>query len=269
MSKTKEAKGTAPKSNAPLLIIGLVAIIAVIGGWYWFSSTKSAPKANSNSAAANAANKPKTQTIPSTAPPGANPPNQAGSPTAAITLEEFADFQCGSCAAANPILNEIKSTYGSRIRFIFRNYPLSIAAHDKAYDAAVAAEAAGLQGKFWEMQNLLFTNQQAWSTAPAYKQMWKDYAGKIGLDVTKWENDMAGMAAKGRVDADIARGKAAGVNSTPSLFLNGTLIPYAEMNLAGLKKIIDGELANTAPAANAAAPAANTAAPANSANSGK
>lgn len=269
MSKTNEAKGTAPKSNTPLLIIGLVAIIAVVGGWYWFSTSKSAPKTNTNSTTANSQTKPKTQTIPPNAPAGANPPNQAGSPTASITLEEFADFQCGSCAAANPILNEIKSTYGSRIRFIFRNYPLSIAAHDKAYDAAVAAEAAGLQGKFWEMQNLLFTNQQAWSTAPAYKQMWKEYASKIGLDVTKWENDMTGMAAKGRVDADIARGKAAAVNSTPSLFLNGTMIPYAEMTLAGLKKIIDAELANAAPAANSSAPAANIAAPSNASNAGK
>lgn len=261
MSKTKEAKGTAPKSNAPLLIIGLVAIVAVVGGWYWFTSSKPAPKANTNTAAnsANAANKPKVASIPPNAPAGATPPNQAGSPTAAVTLEEFADFQCGSCAVANPVMNEIKSIYGSRIRFIFRNYPLAIAAHDKAYDAAVAAEAAGMQGKFWDMQNLLFQNQQAWTTSPTYKQMWKEYAGKIGIDVAKWESDMAGIAAKSRVDADMARGKAAAVNSTPSLFINGVSVPYTEMNVQGLKRIIDAELANSAPAAPAAPAASNTA----------
>lgn len=267
MSNTKETKGEAPKSNAPLLIIGLVAIIAVVGGWYYFTTAKSTPKANSNQAnnAANSANKAKATTIPPNAPAGANPPNQAGSQTASVTLEEFADFQCGSCGAAHPTMNEIKSIYGSRIRFIFRNYPLSIAAHDKAYEAAVAAEAAGLQGKFWDMQNLLFTNQQAWTAAPTYKQIWKDYATKIGLDINKWENDMAGIQAKGRVDADIARGKAAGVNSTPSLFINGSLVPYSDMTVQSLKGLIDAELqkaspANAAPAQPAAnAPAANAA----------
>jgi len=61
--------------------------------------------------------------------------------------------------------------------------------HDKAYDAAVAADAAGLQGKFWDMQNILFNNQTAWTTDANYKQTWKGYADKIGLDVAKWEND--------------------------------------------------------------------------------
>ncbi|MFT3744039.1 MAG: thioredoxin domain-containing protein [Pyrinomonadaceae bacterium] len=200
--------------------------------------------------------------IPPNAPPGASPPNMAGSATAAVTLEEFADFQCGSCAAAHPVMNEIKSLYGSRIKFVYRNNPLAIPAHDKAYEASVAAEAAGLQGKFWDMQNLLFTNQQAWTAAPTYKTMWKDYATKIGIDVAKWENDIAGIAAKGRVDADLARGKAIGVNSTPTLYINGTAVPYSEMSVPKLKTIIDGELAKSTGAKEepAAAPAANAAA---------
>lgn len=244
-----------------MLIIGLVAVVAIVGGWYYFSTAKSAPKTNSNSVAnsSNSANQPKTSAIPPNAAPGANPPNQSGSPSALVTLEEFADFQCGSCAVAHPVMNEIKSTYGSRIRFVFRNYPLSIAAHDKAYEAAVAVEAAGMQGKFWDMQNLLFTNQQAWTASPTYKQMWKDYATRIGLDVAKWENDMAGIAAKSRVDADIARGKSIGVNSTPSVYLNGAAVPYSEVNVTALRALIDAELAKNSPSA---APASN-AAPAN------
>ena len=261
MTKTKEAKGVAPKTNAPLLIIGLVAVVAIVGGWYYFSSAKSAPKANSNTAAnsANSASKPKTASIPPNAPPGANPPNQAGSPAALVTLEEFADFQCGSCAVAHPVMSEIKSIYGTRIRFVFRNYPLSIAAHDKAYEAAVAAEAAGMQNKFWDLQNMLFSNQQTWTAAPTYKQIWKDYAAKIGLDVARWENDMAGIAAKSRVDSDIARGKAIGVNSTPTLFINGNAVGFADMNVQSLKGMIDAELAKSGPASTTAAPAANAA----------
>ena len=160
-------------------------------------------------------------------------------------------------------MNEIKSIYGTRIHFIFRNNPLSIPAHDKSYDAAVAAEAAGLQGKFWDMQNLLFSNQQAWTAAPTYKQIWKDYATKIGLDIPKWENDIAGIAAKSRVDSDLTRGKAIGISSTPTLFVNGQPVQFADMNVNALKTIIDGELAKSvpqkdAPAAAQPAAAANT-----------
>ena len=265
MTQEMKSKVNEPKSNTPMLIIGVVFIAALIGGWYLYSTSKKGDAAaNTNTAAGATPAPPKdSKSIQPNAPAGAQPPNMAGSQTAAVSLEEFADFQCGSCAAAHPIMNEIKSLYGSRIKFVYRNNPLSIPAHDKAYEASVAAESAGLQGKFWDMQNLLFTNQQAWTAAPSYKQIWKEYAGKIGIDVAKWENDIAGIAAKGRVDADLARGKAIGVNSTPTLFINGTSVPYSEMTVPKLKVIIDAELqkgtaAKDQPAAAPAANAANT-----------
>ena len=253
------------KSNTPILIIGVVLVVALLAGWYLLSSPKTATNTNGNTAKANAANTTKP-TIPANAPLGANPPNQLGSPTALVTLEEFADFQCPQCGAVNPIMNEIKSTYGSRIRFIFRNFPLAIPAHDKSYDAAVACEAAGMQSpnKFWEMQNLLFTNQRIWTADPNYRTTWKDYAQKIGLDVAKWENDMAGIAAKSRVDEDMRRGKGLGVNSTPTLYLNGVDVPFQQMNVTSLKQLIDAELAKAAPQ-NQSAPAA----PANTGNTNK
>jgi len=249
-----------PKSNAPLLIIGAVLVLAVLGGVLYYGNSKASPVAKKTDAnSTNAANKPKANTIPANAPPGANPPNAVGAPSATVSLEEFADFQCPQCGNKHAVMNEIKSMYGSRIYFVYRNYPLKIPAHDKAYDAAVAAEAAGMQGKFWDMQNLLFQNQQAWTAAPTYKQMWKEYAGRIGLDVNKWENDMAGIAAKGRVDADLQRGNSIGVNSTPTLYINGTALPFEQMTVDGIKQIIDAELQKgsgqkpAAPAANAAA----------------
>ncbi len=248
-----------PKSNAPLLIIGAVLVVALLGGWYWFSTTK--PSTNTAAATPKAGSTPaKPAGIPAGAPAGATPPNQYGSPTATVKLEEFADFQCPQCAATHPVLNEIKAAYGSRIHFIFRDFPLDIPAHDKSYDAAVAAEAAGMQNssKFWEMQNLLFTNQKVWTADPNYKQIWKDYAAKIGLDVDKWETDMAGLPAKQRVNDDKARGKGAGINSTPTLFINNVEVPFAQMNLNGIKTIIDAELAKAAPGQQPA-PAANTA----------
>lgn len=181
-----------------------------------------------------------------------------GSPTALVTVEEFADFQCGACAGAHPTMKEIQSIYGNRIKFIFRNFPLSM--HDKAYDAAVAAEAAGMQGRLWDMQNQLFTNQQAWDRSPNYKQLWAGYAEKVGLNVEKWQSDMIGLGAKQRVDADLARGKALNVSSTPTVFINGTSIPFPDINVTSLRRIIDGELqkaaaqnqqaANASPASN-------------------
>ena len=265
MANEIKSKSIEPKSNLPLLIIGAVLVGAVIGGAWYYNSAKSKPVTDPKDTPA-ANNAAKKDTIPPNAPAGATPPNMAGSATAAVTLEEFADFQCGSCAAANPILSEIKSLYGSRIKFIFRNYPLSIPAHDKSYEAAVAAESAGLQGKFWDMQHQLFSNQQAWTAAPSYKQIWKGYAEKLGLDTAKWEADMAGIAAKGRVDADLARGKAAGVNSTPTLFINGTAMPYSEMAVPKLKAIIDAELQKSGAQKEQPVAASNAAGPANAAN---
>ncbi len=240
-----------------MLIIGGVLVAVLLVGWYMISSAKTPVNGNVNKAA-NSANTAKVPTVPLNAPAGATPPNLAGSPTAAVTVEEFADFQCGSCAAAHPTMNEIKSMYGSRIKFIFRNYPLAIPAHDKSYDAAVAAEAAGLQGKFWDMQNQLFTNQQVWTANPDYKRVWNEYAQKIGLDMAKFSSDMAGIAAKGRVDADMARGKGLNVNSTPTVYINGVSIPYTELKVDRLRTIIDAEIAKgSAPAAKPAAATSN------------
>jgi protein-disulfide isomerase len=209
-----------------------------------------------------APNKPAGNSIPVGAPVGAQPPTQAGSPTASVTLEEFADFSCPQCALKNPVLTEIRTMYGTRIHFIFRNYPLDIQGHEKSYDAAIAAQAAGFQGKFWEMENILFTNQKTWTADPNYKQVWKGYAGQIGLDVNKWEDDCLGLPAKNRVDADKQRATTIGVNSTPTLYINNVEFPFAQMTVDGLKTAIDAELAK-APTGNQPAANAGNSAPAN------
>ncbi|HTK27814.1 MAG TPA: thioredoxin domain-containing protein [Pyrinomonadaceae bacterium] len=242
------------QSGTPLIIIGIVLVIVVLGGWYMYSSSKSAPRKAANNATPGAT--PKIATIPPNAPPGATPPNMLGSPTASVTVEEFADFQCPSCGSTHPILKQIQSMYGSRIKFIFRNFPLPM--HDKSYDAAVAAEAAGMQGKFWDMHNQLFTNQKTWSADPNYREVWAGYAQKIGLDVEKWKNDMAGLPAKSRVDADLQRGRGLNINTTPTVFIDDKQVPYPEVTVEGLKNIIDSELQNAQQSqAKPAAPASN------------
>ena len=256
----------------PMAIIGLVLIAAVAGGYYLYSSSQKT--AELNRAAANTATAPNTNRAqPSTvnAPAGAQPPHIMGSPTAAVTVEEFADFQCPACASTHPTMKEIQSIYGNRIKFIFRQFPLAIPAHDKAYEAAIAAEAAGMQGKFWAFQDQLFTNQQAWSQAPNYKELWAGYAEKAGVDVAKFQSDASGTAAKQRVDQDLSRGRGMSVGSTPSIYINGRLVPSPQLSTASLRQLIDAELqrASAAPAATNSNASANTAAAGNSNTEGR
>lgn len=237
--------------NVPLVIIGLVLIVALVGGWLLYSKSKTPANKTTTGNVSNQnraqANRPATPNPINSAPIGAQPPNFLGSQNASVTIEEFADFQCGSCAAQYPVLQEIKSIYGGRIKFIYRHYPLT-QIHQKAYDASVASEAAGLQGsnKFWEMQNLLFTNQATWVAASDHRKVFEDYAQRIGLDVERFKSDMYGMGAKSRVDADMQRGRALNVSSTPTIYVNGTMIDFSQANnVPGLRQIIDAELAKT------------------------
>lgn len=263
------AKETKKGSSAtPLIIIGIVLALAV-GGFYALYSTSKSPNSNTSAAngRANASGTPRSPqggSIPQSAPPGAAIGiNAIGSPNAKVTIEEFADFQCPSCRVAHPVLKDLQSAFAgnSNVRFIFRHFPLPI--HDKSYDAAVAVEAAGMQGtqKFWAMLDRMMSNQQEWMNSQNYRELWRKYAQEIGLDVPKWEEDTAGLAAKGRVDLDIQRARGIGVGSTPSVYINGRLIPFSDVNVPTMKQLIEAEIENvtkaSAPAANANAAPAN------------
>lgn len=227
-------------SGTPLLIIGSVFVIVLIVGWWLYSSSKSKPAIS-----ANPSNTPSTVDKYASAAPGAQPPHILGSPTAAVTVEEFADFQCPTCAVKNPELKQIASIYNNRIKFIFRSFPLT-QMHPKAYDAAVAAESAGMQGKFWEMQNLLFTKQNEWSSSTDHRKLFNDYAQQIGLDVPRYESDFLGLPAKDRVNKDLERARSLQVNSTPSVYINGMQVPFNQMTVDGMRAIIDAELQKAA-----------------------
>jgi protein-disulfide isomerase len=228
---------------------------------YSSSSSSSTPTPTGTSSNSNGAAKPTPQSTPlTTTVAGAQPAHFKGSQNSPVVIEEFVDFQCGTCAAMLPIFNDITSTYGSRIKFIFRNFPLT-QIHPNAYDASVAAEAAGMQGKFWEMQNLLFQNQQRWSTAAGARTLFESYADTIGLDVEKFKADLSGMAAKQRVDADIQRGRSLNINSTPTILINNRPVTPEQMNSVSLKQIIDGELNKMSGGQNQTAPASATKSP--------
>ena len=240
------AKQPQKKSSIVPAVIILVVLALTVGGMaYLYSSSQPAANVASNTNRANASSTPRTQTVPADAPPGAAPVYAKGDPSAIVTVEEFADFQCPSCAGSHPVMKEVEDAFaGNRnVRFIFRHLPLSI--HDKSQEAAAAVEAAGMQGqpKFWSMMDLMLTNQQQWANASNYKEIWRGYAERIGLDVPRWENDASGMAVRGRIDLDVARARAIGVQSTPTVYINNKSIPFSDVNVPTLRRLIEAEIA--------------------------
>lgn len=162
----------------------------------------------------------------------------SGSADAKAVLVEYGDFQCPACAQYYPIVKQIVNDYKDKIRFAFRHFPLS--QHANAKPAAYAAEAAGAQGKFWEMSDLLYTNQAAWSNLPDPTDTFVGYALGLKLDPAKFKNDMNSGEIKGKVDTQYQSGISSGVSFTPSFFLNGALIQPA--NYAEFKGAIEAAL---------------------------
>ncbi len=238
----EETKKETGSGVVPFLIIGGIFLATVVGIW-WISQSDDSSTAQSNTANNNST-QPKDNRIANynNAPAGATPAHFKGSATSPVVIEEFADFQCPTCAVVHPKMNEINAKYGSRVKFIFRNFPLTNI-HPNAYGAAVASEAAGLQGKFWQMQDILFRNQSQWSNSQNAKQQFEDYAQKIGLDVERFSNDMLAMNTKQRVDFDIQRARALNITSTPTVLINGAPVPFQQMEVDQMSTLIDAELA--------------------------
>ena len=163
-----------------------------------------------------------------------------GPAQAPVTLEEFGDFQCPPCGMISGPLLEIEKDYGPKLRVIFRNFPFPN--HQHALEAAYAAEAAGLQGRYWEMHDLLYKEQANWSNAPDAKQLFVSYAKILGLEMDRFETDMAGPTAKARVTADQERGKSLGVIATPSIFINNLGLPPKSLNPTALRAAIEEAL---------------------------
>ena len=164
-----------------------------------------------------------------------------GNPNAPVTMEEFGDFQCPPCGSFAAFAGELLKEYDSRLRIVFRHFPL--AAHEHAREAALAAEAAGLQGHFWEMYDVLYREQAAWSKAPDTRELFESYAGTIGLNVDQFKKDMDGEQAKARVDSDQARAESLGINVTPTIYINGQPVDPKDKNPEGVRAAINAALA--------------------------
>jgi protein-disulfide isomerase len=174
--------------------------------------------------------------------PGASPPRSKGKENAPVTIEEFGDLQCPPCAAMHPELQKIEKEYGERVRIIFRHFPLT-QMHPYALEAAQAVEAAGLQGKFWEMHDWMYVQQDKWTQAPNVRQIFLQQAQNLGLNVEKFRQDMNSAEVKQRIILDYNRGVSLGVTGTPTLFINGKQVTSEQMTDEGIHALINSSLA--------------------------
>jgi protein-disulfide isomerase len=138
-----------------------------------------------------------------------------GKPEAPLVLVEYGDYQCPYCGAAYPIVKQVQKRLGAKLRFVFRNFPLTNM-HPDAQRAAEIAEGAGAQGKFWEMHDYLFEHQASLHDPTFFLT----YARKLKLDAVRFEREVAGHLYLPRIEEDFASGVRSGVNGTPTFFIN-------------------------------------------------
>lgn len=163
-----------------------------------------------------------------------------GTQSSRVTLFEYADFQCPACASYHPVVKQILSEYNGRLKLVSRMFPLTNI-HPKALISGEAAYAAHKQGKFAEMADLLYSNQDTWVNANNHEEIFVDYAKQLELDIDKFRSDMKSKEAEQFVKTQEAEAKNLGLQSTPTFALNGKIIP----NPAGyeeFKKVIEEEL---------------------------
>jgi protein-disulfide isomerase len=169
---------------------------------------------------------------------GAIPPHVQGPQNAPVTLEEFGDFQCPPCGIVHKALKDLEKEYGTRYKLVFREFPLPTA-HKHAVEAAQAAEAADMQGRFWPMHDLLYDNQQAWTPLPDARPAFVAYARSLGMDTDRFTRDMDSTMAASRVALDQARGTSLGVKGTPTIFIDGKEMNPNDMTYLGIRAALD------------------------------
>lgn len=189
-------------------LVVLAVIVVAIGGLFVFTRDKAQAPGSSDSQSSN---------------------HTLGNNAKQVELLEFGDFQCPACAAFHAIVKQVVSKYSNDILYTFKHFPLE-SIHPNARAAARAAEAAGLQGKFFEMHDLLYENQDTWSGSSQPLPIFKSFASTIGLDLNKFEADFASETVNSTINADSAEGKAKNIDGTPTYFLNGEKLNNNEIS---------------------------------------
>jgi len=162
--------------------------------------------------------------------------HKAGAEKADVTIVEFGDFQCPACGRTYPIIKRILEENKNKITFVYRHFPLP--QHKNALLAARAAEAAGSQGKFWEMHDLLFMRQETWSESSEASKIFTSYAEELKLNIDRFSENFSSKTYDAAIQSDKDDGIRLGVNSTPTLFINNKKVTVAP-TYENLKNLID------------------------------
>lgn len=160
-----------------------------------------------------------------------------GGSDASVTLIEYGDYQCPACAFFAPVVDQLVEEYGGKVKLVYRHFPL-LSIHDNALASARAAEAAGLQEKFWEMHALLYDKQTDWEKESDPKDKFVSYIEGLGLDKEKFLTDYESDSVKDKVNADLASANSLALSSTPTFFINGVKLKNPK-NYEDFKKMID------------------------------
>lgn len=176
------------------------------------------------------------------APPQASPTVNVARPnvkvSSPVVLEEYGDYQCPPCGALFPVLKQIEHEYGDQLRIVFHHFPLT-KIHKNAMAAAQAAEAARNQGKFWQMHDRLYENQNAWKDLADPRPTFIGYARELGLNADRFAQEMDSSAVAQRISADMQKGTGVGVNGTPTVFIEGQMLRYEHTTPDGLRQGIN------------------------------
>jgi protein-disulfide isomerase len=219
--------------NLPILIIAAGVLLAV--GAAFYMKRGNAVEAGDDNPKAGAANP-----SPPTGPAAAmklGGGRVTGKESATMTLVEFGDFQCPSCGLYHPIISGLLEDSPDLVKLEFHHFPL-LSIHPNALPASKAAEAAGDQGKYWEMHNLLFERQQAWSGRANPEDDFMAMAREIGLDAARFQQSYRSQEVQDRVLADVSRGNDIHVDATPTFFINGLALRPTPQTVQGFKQAL-------------------------------
>lgn len=217
-NRSLKTKGWTKRLTIVLLIAGSV------GGIYWYDATR--------------------PTVPTIAPLVVVEDDWIkGNKEAAVTVVEYLDFECEACGAYYPVVKRLSEEFKDEVRFVNRYFPLP--GHKNSQTAARAVEAAGKQGKYWEMYDTVFENQSSWGEKQTpTPEVFEKYAEKLGLDMTKFKTDVVSQEVKNRIERDRSAGVKLNIQSTPTFFLNGEKIQNPR-GYEDFKKLIQSAISET------------------------
>lgn len=223
------------QKNKTFLIVGIVTLVIFVGGVFLFSG------AGNSSTSTKVVNS--SLLVPQNAivtSGFANGNYLPASPSASVTLVEFGDYECPACALYSPLTKQILTDFAGKISYIFRNYPLP--QHKNASISSYAVEAAGLQGKYWEMHEKMYATQGDWSNLSDPTLIFVGYAQGFGLNVDQFTADLKLPAIINKVKSDFNDGNTIGITETPTFYLNGKKITLSG-SYDQLKSFIESALA--------------------------